>query len=594
MMTPVRPCPHLLSALLCLSACSALAPPPPAPAPEPPEGLIKARASFASGDWEALSSAAKSLPSSGPFSEEGLFYHAVTKGLEHPKYGLDSLLALESQGDEQLRERNQLYQLIFQGLRGECLLAIGPLKALYAPKLEGYQQGTRSLIQKVLKRCDEERADRSRQLGQELLEASKPKVETADSAEPTSPAPDPKAPPSPAQLEAVTPHVALILPKKREERSPNATRLLELAPIAREEIERTGKPLKIELYEPLGAEAIAAQLLNLGPETQLLVAFTLSRSHHDSLIEASRAQSRPLVLMSPHPLEAKAGDQIWRLFTSDELLSSAIMTDARRAGAQRVMAVITSGGASEALKLKLRTSALDQELQWEGVELAPPLKDTAQWERLAKRISARSVDTLIMALSGRQSAQLSTYLAAEGVWSAPSERFESPLKPLSEQGADQPKSARLYLWPSAYDDKTLKQAGRYLEGARILSPVDRSAEGFQALDQRLQDEISRPAHLLDPLFIELIKAVDLPLRLSLIQQRPSAELIQGLSVPEGSLPALSFKGPELMSSLKLIEVKEQRFQRRSQAPIDSASQLPTNPEGSKLEPIKAEPEPPQD
>jgi hypothetical protein len=88
--------------------------------------------------------------------------------------------------------------------------------------------------------------------------------------------------------------------------------------------------------------------------------------------------------------------------------------------------------------------------------------------------------------------------------------------------------------------------------------------------------------------------MDLPLRLSLIQQRPSAELIKGLSVPEGSLPALSFRGPELMSSLKLIEVREQRFQRRIQAPIDSPSPLPISPEGSTLEPVKAEPEPPQD
>lgn len=613
-----HPIPPLLSSLLIslatLYACSA---PPPPPPPTPSEGLLKARELFKAGDWPALSSAVKALPSSGPFVDEAYFYLAVVKGIKHPRYGLDSLRAQELKGSEELRARNRLYQLIFQGLRGECLLALGPLKTLYAPELDSHPEGTRRLIQDVLRACDEVRATQMRQLSADLKGARGSQATSStterkgggtDDPAPTQEGPTTgeglggasnlkgsekgtsasSAPPlSATQLEQVTPHVALFLPRTKEHRGSIAGQLLEVAPIARSQIERTGKPIKIELFEPLGPEELTEQVLNLDTSVQLLVAFTLSSSLHDVLIEASRAQSRPMILLSPHPLTQRAGDQIWRLFTTTKTIAESIIADAVAAQAKRLLLVTSSGHAGAQLAREIEAVARGSLLEWEGHEITPKLKDSEGWSALAKRLSARPFDTLLMALSASQSAQLSTYLATEGVWSAGGSEFEGPLPLLSQASGEERRALRIYLWPSAYEQRALNQAGRYLEGARLMSPVYLEGERFQELNQTIRKEINRDAHIIDPMLIELIISLDPLMREALIKDLALTELLQGLTLPEGILPELSFTRQELMGPLKVIEVKEQRFtislpqptpERSGEAPPEGA--LPVSPEPS--------------
>ena len=190
-----------------------------------------------------------------------------------------------------------------------------------------------------------------------------------------------------------------------------------------------------------------------------------------------------------------------------------------------------------------------------------------------------------MALSPRQSAQLMTYLAAQGIWSAQGSNFKRALPPLSQ--ASEPEERRLlrvYLWPSAYDQQALKQAGRYLEGARLVSPVYLEGEGFQALNQALEEEISRKAHIIDPLLLELIKLLDPLLRESLLRDEALIDRLRSLSQAEGLLPALSFERPELMGPLKLIEVKEQRFTLVKQSPQAPSPPSSISPDEEQLSP----------
>ena len=571
-----------------LSAC-ACSGPPPAPPPSPSDELLQARELFKSGDWDALKEVVKGLPSSGPFADEGYFYLSVTKGIKHPKYGLDSLRAQELKGSEELRAKNRLYQLIFQGLRGECLLALGPLKSLYAPELDAYPNGTKRLIQRVLKDCDERRADQMRQLSADLKDKQQatasahpqPETQAEDATEkdPRTSAPEttetdtgrPQEAPtsralSVAQLQEVTPHIALFLPKKKDTRGRVAGQLLEVAPIAKAQIERSGKPINIEIFEPQGPEQLTEQVLNLDARVQLVIAFTLSSSLHKALIEASRAQARPVILLTPHLIERRDGDQLWRLFTTTQSIAKAISLDALRAKAKRALLITSSSAAGLKLAQGIEEVVRASGLEWEGHEVTPKQADSDGWSTLARRISQRPIDTLIMALSSTQSAQLMTYLAAEGVWSAKGAQFESELPPLHRATKQEQRPLRTYLWPSAYEQRALKQAGRYLEGARLASPVYLEGEGFQALSETLRKEINRDAHMIDPMLVELITSLDQPLRESLIRDQPLSSTLKTLIIPEGLLPELSFQRLELMGSLRIIEVNERRFVLRSPRP----------------------------
>jgi len=589
---------------LLLSACSG---PPPAPPLSPSEELLKARELFKAGDWDALKEVVKGLPSTGPFAQEGYFYLSVTKGIKHPKYGLDSLRAEELKGSEELRAQNQLYQLIFQGLRGECLLALGPLKSIYAPELDAYPSGTKRLIQSVLRDCDERRADQMRQLSADLKEKQQAKAQPLPEAqaEPTkgpkeTVATTPKtattmkeeAPAQPvsrrlsvAQLQEVTPHIALFLPKKKDTRGRVAGQLLEVAPIAKANIERSGKPITIEIFEPQGPEQLTEQVLNLDARVQLVIAFTLSSSLHRALIEASRAQARPVILLTPHPITRREGDLIWRLFTTTQSIAKAISLDAIKANAKRALLVTSSSLAGQKLARGIEEVVRASGLEWAGHEVTPKQADSDGWSALAQRIRQRPVDTLIMALSSTQSAQLMTYLAAEGVWSAKGAQFESELPPVNQTKKQAQALLRTYLWPSSYEQRALKQAGRYLEGARLASPVYLEGGDFKALSETLREEINRDAHIIDPLLIELITSLDQPLRESLIQDQPLSARLKELTIPAGLLPALSFQRLELMGSLRIIEVSERRFVLRS--PRDEGAPVIIEP--NPAEPNPAEP-----
>ena len=577
----------IITPIITQAACSALAPPAPPPPPAPHPNLERAEASFKKGDWEGLKELVKTLPSSGVGADEGLFYHAVTQGLSYRpevglKLGMKALKGLEGRGSVELRERVARYQLIFQALSGGCMLAMGPLKALHAPRLDELPEGTRGLLQRALKACDESRSALSQRLKASALKASKiqkdqqtstPQEADAESREPVEVADQASQPPAllpiltRAQREGVTPHIALLLPRAegQKKRARFAQQLLEVAPLAVSHSERLGLPLKVELFEPEGTEALNTSVLSLPASAQVIIAFTLSKSSQEALIEATRAQARPLILMSPHALSLKEDDNVWRLFSTPELIAEELISDAQRAQAERVAVVTPEGRWGAQISEHVERSVKGLGLTWRGRERAPKhLDDVKGWQALAARISDLPIDTLVLALSPSKAAQLSTYLAAEGVWSASPERFEQRLPhltaPRDTKEKRQERALRLYLWPSAYQQSALKQAGRYLEGARTVSPVAREHEAFQRLSEELKEEVKRSAELLDPLLIAIIEALDEPLRVSLALSRPLDPLLPKAQRDADAIPALSFEHPELMRSLMRLEVRAQRFE----------------------------------
>ena len=107
----------------------------------------------------------------------------------------------------------------------------------------------------------------------------------------------------------------------------------------------------------------------------------------------------------------------------------------------------------------------------------------------------------------------------------------------------------------------LDQAGRYLEGARTVTPVIRESENFKALDQRLRKEVGRGAELLDAIMLDVLNMIDEAIRMSEIKQLSLRAAFQELHHTPKYLAKLDFKNQEPMSELFVLEVHDQQFQR---------------------------------
>ena len=103
------------------------------------------------------------------------------------------------------------------------------------------------------------------------------------------------------------------------------------------------------------------------------------------------------------------------------------------------------------------------------------------------------VDTLIFAsLGSTHVGTLASHLGAQGVWSAPPERFMKA-QTLTAASLKDDLYRRFLLWPSAYQPSTLQKAGRYLNGARVVTPVITESRGFQDFNARFRRELGRCA-----------------------------------------------------------------------------------------------------
>ena len=177
---------------------------------------------------------------------------------------------------------------------------------------------------------------------------------------------------------------------------------------------------------------------------------------------------------------------------------------------------------------------------------------------LAQELRKWPVDTFIFTpLASLSVTSLVTHLASKGVWSASGKRFSQNIDMEAEAGEDIYR--RFILWPNLYDQAVLDQVGRYLEGARTVSPVFKESESFKALDQKLLKEVGRGAQILDALMQDVLLFVDEAIRLSEVKQIALDEAFTKLSVRTKYLIKLDFTQKNALRKLYDIEVHDQQF-----------------------------------
>ena len=393
-----------------------------------------------------------------------------------------------------------------------------------------------------------------------------------------------------SERQSISPYLQLWLPlvtpsgESRAKPSGINTLLSESAPLLVNQRESRGERVTLERLDVSveGEFSVSMRVAELRSEVDAIIAVTPSRELHDAVTAASKTYQRPLFMMTPFKLgdeekksqsgEAEQIDQ-WRIYPDRKLIAASLVKVAAQSESQGVGLLIPEG--PQGVKT---LSAFKSALKMAGVSLIHhrALSSEMEWDKVAAELRTWPVDTLIFASLPQLSiTSLVTHLAAKGVWSAEPSMFEEPLTMRAER-PDQDLYRRYLLWPSAYEQRTLDQAGRYLEGARTVSPVVRETPEYQALDRQLRREVGRGAELLDAIGIDLLSCVDEAIRVSRIKQRKLSDALQVGSMLK-YLKTLDFSKESALTELYTIEVHEQRFRRlqeRSTQAIDAEGKEP--------------------
>ena len=590
------------------------------PAPSDPN-ISAAEQAFLKGDWDTLKALITRLPGEGANLSESLFYQAVTLGIDQAKRGAEKMKDLQVSGPVKVRERAALLYLVFKAQSGDCLLTEGALRRVYWPKAESLPQGSRFLLETALRGCDdlkrkshdavnaisEELKENSHssepsQTDQSVKESPSVEVKALDSkSELGSPKDSPSAGShlsmlTMAERQSVSPYLQLWLPlvPSGEGTKPQPaginTLLSESAPLLVNEHESKGERVTLERLDVSleGEQSVSMRVAELRTEVDAIIAVTPNEDLHQAVISASKTYLRPLFMMTPFKFESDenvAKDhvaseqntrQIWRIYPDLELITASLVKMASQAESQGVGVLIPEG--PQGLKT---LSAFKASLSAQGIQLIRhrALASDADWNQVATELRAWPVDTLIFASLPQLSiTSLVTHLAAKGIWSAESKMFQEPLLIKAER-ADQDLYRRYLLWPSAYDQRTLDQAGRYLEGARTVTPVVRETAQYQDLDKRLRQEVGRGAELLDAIVLELLTHIDEAVRIAKVKQRELSTVLSEINPTLNYLKKLDFNQVSPLAELYAVEVHEQAFRQIPQevkAPTEAPTEAPTD------------------
>lgn len=405
------------------------------------------------------------------------------------------------------------------------------------------------------------------------------------------------------QRRGVTPYLQLWLPldpskgQQAAKRSPLNIVLAESAPLFVDQREEQGERVELERLDIQleGKDSVSTRTAELRSEVDALLVVTPSKALHQEVLANVKTQQRPLFIFTPYQIDTEHADSlkaeqvsskaqdtqpddksttvkakddanqdnskssaeapIWRIFPDKNLISRSLVKIACQNESQGVGVLLPEGQVGMQLLKKFQS-----ELKKHGQEKIKyrMLSSNENWETLAKELRKWPIDTLIFTqLPTLSVTSLVTHLASKGVWSASSKRFSQNLMDDEEEGKDLYR--RFILWPSLYEQSVLDQVGRYLEGARTVSPVFKESESFKALDQKLLKEVGRGAQILDALLQDVLLFVDEAIRLSEVKQISLSEAFTKLSIQTKYLINLDFTKKDALQKLYEIEVHNQKF-----------------------------------
>ena len=423
------------------------------------------------------------------------------------------------------------------------------------------------------------------------------------------------------QRRGVTPYLQLWLPltastgQKGVSRSPLNILLAESAPLFVDQREEQGERVELERLDIQmdGKDSVSTRVAELRSEVDALLVVTPTKALHKEVLASVKTQQRPLFIFTPYALTEEPVEQsvppsknlknknaedentpsknveskiepqsedgkitpnveadskaeqeaetkskeapVWRIFPDKKLITRSLAKIAGQHKSQGIGILLPEGPVGQQFLKDFQREF--EKLGQQNIKHRV-LSSNENWEMLAQELRKWPVDTFIFTpLASLSVTSLVTHLASKGVWSASGKRFSQNIDMEAEAGEDIYR--RFILWPNLYDQAVLDQVGRYLEGARTVSPVFKESESFKALDQKLLKEVGRGAQILDALMQDVLLFVDEAIRLSEVKQIALDEAFTKLSVRTKYLIKLDFTQRNALEKLYDIEVHDQQF-----------------------------------
>lgn len=559
------------------------------PAPLDPK-FNQAQKYFEDSDWKNLKKIIKSLPGSGASHGMTLFYKAIIQGLNNPKKALYILnQAMKKRIKTQKRhkgftERIDTYEAIFTALAGSCLIAEGPLQELYWPIWKDQKKSTSTWIKKALNHCDKERQNTIK------FAHLDPKTQKDNQAKELIPSDGQNESPvadeirdeirntsrmftlDQAQKQSVHTEMTVLLVIEDQRQVRNLQRIHETIQWISDQKEAEGLSITLKIIEIQEESHIALKLEEISLQTQALILFSYSKKLQTKVLAHSKVQSIPTLIISPYAVKKRSSAPLWKLFLSRTMIAKSLIVEAHNNKSKKIGLILPPAKAGKKIMKSIKTFAKKHNIDLVGSVQIQGTETSKEWESITKQMISWSADTLLFAVDRLSINILVTYLANQDYWSAPSSLYSKNLsskhskeksKSSKNNTKNKQKQSKKYfkylLWPNAYQDRLLTQSGRYLEGARLVSPVFKESESFQNLTQELKKSIARPADSLDPFFIDSIEILDQALRAHLILKVNIDELLSEKDIMGKYLPKLSFKRLNIMKHLHKIEIKNRSF-----------------------------------
>jgi hypothetical protein len=555
------------------------------PAPLDPK-FNQAQKYFEDSDWKSLKKIIKYLPGSGTSHGMTLFYKAVIQGLNDPKKALDILnKAMKKRMKTQKRHKNfteliDTYEAIFTALVGSCLITEGPLQELYWPIWKDQKRSTTYWIKKALSHCEKERQNTIKFVHLD------PKIQKSNQAKESINSDEQNQPPvvdeiqntsrmftlDQAQKQSVHTKITVLLVIEDQKQVRNLQRIHETIQWISDQKEAEGLSITLKIIEIQEESHIAIKLEEISPQTQALILFSYSKKLQTKILAHSKVQTIPTLTISPYAIKKRSSAPLWKLFLSRSMIAKSLIVEAQTNKSKKIGLILPPAKAGQKIMKSIKRFAKKHEIDLVGSVQIQGTETSKEWESITKEMINWSADTLLFAVDRLSINILVTYLANQDYWSAPPSLYSKDLslkhskedsKTSKKTTKNKQKQSKKYfkylLWPNAYQDRLLTQSGRYLEGARLVSPVFKESESFQNLTQELQKSIARPADSLDPFFIDSIEILDQALRAHLILKVSLDELLSEKDITSRYLPKLSFKRLNIMKHLHRIEIKDRSF-----------------------------------
>ena len=113
--------------------------------------------------------------------------------------------------------------------------------------------------------------------------------------------------------------------------------------------------------------------------------------------------------------------------------------------------------------------------------------------------------------------------------------------------------------PQAGSNLLVKQAGRYLEGARIAVPLSTQQPQYLAFQSQVRQELQREISIHDALFYDFLFLIDRAVRAHLYYKKPLQDFLKEGVGPLRFLTDVSYRDQQFSPPFTVIQIRKQNF-----------------------------------